>query len=565
MKIKHVKIKAMTYFTLALVVFYLTGCKNNTSENETMCSVALQATDGKIISDPEIQGKVKKNTVITFYAIPNNKLTHKVDSWEIKGGEVLESGNDKKYVKVKIVSDAIIKVNFVEILYTITMEALGGTIVAEPSIVNGKVSKNTVITFTATPNNDKTHEVDAWQIIGGEVLEGGNKEGYAKVKITNDATIKVTFKEKPKFTVVISPTENGSVNSDVDITQSVYINTIITFTATPENLSTYEVDNWDIDGVEVIDGARTGSLIAKVKIINNTTVKVTFAKKSYFDAESGKGNVGNVEFIMKHIDAVNDVDVGHNDEDDNKPHKVSLSAYLIGETEVTRELFKQVVGQDVSASTDKPHEGEIQAKRPVEMVSWYRAIFFCNKLSLKVGLEPCYSIIVNGKELDFATFNFEDIPKVKNEAWDACTLDMNKKGFRLPTEAEWEWAARGGKNFKWCDTDDKTEVKKYAWFDINSNEKTHQVAIEKVGGVESKNGYGLYDMGGNVFEWCQDWYSPSTPVGGKDPIGASTGDAKVMRGGSWHYDVAACACSYRNYLFPADKNSLIGIRLVCRK
>ena len=123
--------------------------------------------------------------------------------------------------------------------------------------------------------------------------------------------------------------------------------------------------------------------------------------------------VGSVEFTIKGIAAV-DASLGHDAYNNNKPHTVSLSAYLIGETEVTQELWQEVMGNNPSyfdgSSGKEPAADETQGKRPVETVNWYQAIAFCNKLSIKLNLEPCYTVKVGGTPVDFTTLTFNQIP-----------------------------------------------------------------------------------------------------------------------------------------------------------
>ena len=272
--------------------------------------------------------------------------------------------------------------------------------------------------------------------------------------------------------------------------------------------------------------------------------------------------VDGVNFTMKGIAAVTNGTVGHTDNaGNNAPHTVSLSAYRIGETEVTQELWHAVMGNNPSffqGSSNPPESGEVQGKRPVENVNWYQCIAFCNKLSKACNLDPCYTVT----GVNFDALNFGDIPTSNNTNWNNAVCDRSKNGFRLPTEAEWEWAAKGGKNYRWAGTDTKSELKNYAWYKNDdggdANGKTHQVKLK------SANGYGLYDMSGNVWEWCWDRYSDSTPTGGQDPAGAASGGLRVGRGGGWINYANDCTVGRRNNFSPDRRYSSLGFRLACR-
>ena len=271
--------------------------------------------------------------------------------------------------------------------------------------------------------------------------------------------------------------------------------------------------------------------------------------------------VGAVEFTMKGIAAV-DAQLGDNAYNNNKPHTVSLSAYLIGETEVTQELWQEVMGNNPSnfngSSGKEPAVGETQGKRPVENVNWYHAIAFCNKLSIKLGLDPCYTVKVGGTPVDFESLTFDQIPTGNNADWNKAELDMNKNGFRLPTEAEWEWAAKGGTDNKWAGTNTDAELKNYAWYALNSGSKTHEVK------KKDPNGYGLYDMTGNVWEWLWDWYGTIPASLGADYAGPASGSDRVFRGGSWINNANNCAVGLRGISSPDRRNYNLGFRLACR-
>ena len=132
-------------------------------------------------------------------------------------------------------------------------------------------------------------------------------------------------------------------------------------------------------------------------------------------------------------------------------------------------------------------------------------------------------------------------------------------GCRLPTEAEWEYASReGGKKVKWSGTNTESLLGEYAWYKDNSGDKTHSVGIKK------QNALGLYDMSGNVCEWCADWYDENyyQRSRDKDPIGSVTGDSRVLRGGSWFEYGWGCSTTYRSYSRPSSGDYYSGFRVV---
>ena len=189
-------------------------------------------------------------------------------------------------------------------------------------------------------------------------------------------------------------------------------------------------------------------------------------------------------------------------------HDVTLSSYYIGETEVTQELWEAVMGSNPSYFSGYP-------QRPVEQISWNNCQEFITKLNNLTG-----------------------------------------KNFRLPTEAEWEYAARGGNKSQGYKYSGSNTIDNVAWYTSNSSSQTHDVKTKQA------NELGIYDMSGNVLEWCQDWYGSYSSGSQTNPTGPTSGSGRVLRGGGWSIFASYCRVSNRNYGSPDGRNDFIGFRLI---
>lgn len=206
-------------------------------------------------------------------------------------------------------------------------------------------------------------------------------------------------------------------------------------------------------------------------------------------------------------------------------HHVTLSPFLISTTEITQEQYEAVTGTNPSFFKGLPN-------LPVERVSWYDAADFCNALSDRMGFERCY-------ESDYT-----------------CRYESN--GFRLPTEAEWEYAARAGTSLEYSTGNTEQSLALAGWYVANSENETAQVA------TKMPNAAGLYDMHGNVYEWCQDFFQFYNCGSQTDPTGPESGLHRIIRGGSWASRAKECRSAHR-FMHVSERGlSTLGFRIVRR-
>ena len=226
-------------------------------------------------------------------------------------------------------------------------------------------------------------------------------------------------------------------------------------------------------------------------------------------------NVGDVAFTMIAVDGGTFQMGSTSGKSDEQPvHSVTLSDYYIGETEVTQALWQAVMGSNPSQFSGPQH--------PVEQVSWNDCQTFISKLN-----------------------------------------ELTGRKFRLPTEAEWEFAARGGTQSNDYTYSGSKSIDDVAWYNENSYNKgssdpdygTHDVASK------AANKLGIFDMSGNVFEWCQDWYGSYSSTAQTNPTGPASASGRVCRGGSWNYNARCCRVSFRSYEIPRLSGNRLGLRL----
>ena len=209
------------------------------------------------------------------------------------------------------------------------------------------------------------------------------------------------------------------------------------------------------------------------------------------------------------------------EEDEQPAHRVAISAFYMDVHEVTQQAFQTILGRNPAKF--------VGPDQPVERVNWLAAIQYCNMRSSRDDLRPCYDL--------------------KTQA-----CEFAADGYRLPTEAEWEYACRAATATRWSYGDQAGDLGKHAWFKANSGKGTHPV------GQKPPNPWGLCDLHGNVAEWCHDFYADSYAGGPlvTDPRGPTAGTERVLRGGSWKSSADGCRCAARHSEAPGFADACFG-------
>ena len=227
--------------------------------------------------------------------------------------------------------------------------------------------------------------------------------------------------------------------------------------------------------------------------------------------------------------------------------RLEIKSFWMSDHEVTQAEWKDVMGSTPSYMANVDGNPD---NNPVNEVSWYDALVYCNKRSIKEGLTPCYKI-KDSTDPD----KWGKVPTKSDDTWNAVTCDWKANGYRLPTDAEWEWAARGGENYKYAGSDDIDDVAWYAKYEYEYDKGTREVKRKK------PNGYVLYDMSGNVWEWCWDWWRENIPSD-TPAEGVPSGSLRSLRGGSWcNYD-NICSVDSRGIKAPSEGGNITGFRVV---
>ncbi len=479
-----------------------------------MYNDAVEPT-GVTLSSPEVNMTAGETMTLTANVAPSNASLRTV-TWSSSNSSVATVSGG--VVTALAAGECDITATCLDLQAVCHVKVTQTTIVITLDKHEARLLPNHAVTIKPTMSPMQTSlkvtvsnpEVAAARLVNGVVQVVGLAEGSTMIVVSS-----VDGQAVPDACMVTVFTELGDVNCDGYVTIS-DVSSLIDYLL-GSDVAPFKADNADTnkDGhVSIADVAMLIDYLLGVVDLNPPVTETFIVNGVTFKMVAVEGGT----FTMGAT-----AEQGSDAYDWEKPaHQVTLSSFCIGETEVTQALWLAVMGSNPSYFTQSNNYAE-NLQRPVEQVSWNDCQTFISRLN-----------------------------------------ELTGKTFRLPTEAEWEFAARGGnksQGYKYAGGNDIEAVAWY-WDNIPSQSSGTTGYGTQTVATRMPNELGLYDMSGNVCEWCQDWYGSYSSVAQTNPIGPASGSYRVFRGGSWYNNNAGdCRVSYRNDFYPSDRGGSLGLRL----